>query len=518
MNLAIQMTESMLQVSPSILRYDDVHLNGSGKSQLVVREILERCSLACSKLDISFASPDSSLLLGLIETKGFAGKFENQDTQAALKQTICYSVLPLAYSLWGALQGKKISEISSLLILPTCLYRLNFTKSMGYFGLNVRIEKATDVNTMCIVLDDYVDRCKNLYRELEVGSVQVSTIIAPLDWSPINFDFETDVEDKFYKSKQHSLGFLFRAKVPTVKEFSEKCTRVLLCSDFPSDDEVVLLKCHSAILDLGFESSAANVEKLIAHTQKTRELNKKDREIAELREILRQLTTEVSIDPPGQHRTSGDIVGMKDSCNIKHPYIGMMKFEAHSLINTILVMVDSGPTLASEMMNPEFISRWKSNQDLRQAFFDDVGQSALNLVTELALCHNNIRVPNITVNKGRFCLIDYDNCHQIPAFGDSPVLKALDCTDVKSMMLSVMQVGLVVYSMENPKANTHAARTWIYTGEGSQSRGVAYFKQWMSDAGLREVFESPTTVEATCIRKFMDLVLLRMLKLTSARR
>ena len=450
--------------------------------QLVVREVLERCSLARSKLDICFVSPDSSLLLGLIETKGFEGNFEDQDTQAALKQTICYSVLPLAYSLWGALKEKRICEISSLLILPTCLYRLrlNFTKSKEHIGLNVRIEGATDVNTMCTVLDNYVDRCKEFYRELEVGSVQVSRTIAPLDWSPINFYFETGVEEKFYKSKQHSLGFLFRAKVQTVKDFLRTCTQVVLCSDFPPDDEVVLLKCHSAILDLGFKWSAANVRKLIDHTvlkNRYREIAENEREIAELRDKLRQLTTEVFADPPGQHRTSGDIVGMKDSCNIKHPYIGMMKFGAYSSINTILVMVDSGPTLASEMMNPEFISRWKSNQDLRQAFFDDVGQSALNLVTELALCHNDIRAPNITVNKGRFCVIDYDNCSEMPPFGKSPVLKALRRTDVKRMMLSVMQIGLVAYSMENQKANIHAARKWIYRGEESRLREVVDFKQ-----------------------------------------
>ena len=107
------------------------------------------------------------------------------------------------------------------------------------------------------------------------------------------------------------------------------------------------------------------------------------------------------------------------------------------------------------------------------------------------LCHNDIRAPNITANKGRFCLIDYDNCSEMPSFGKSPVLKALRRVDVQSMMGSFIQNGLVVYWMENPKANIHAARKWIYRGEES-----CYL----------------------CDRAFMNLVLLRMLKLTSARR
>ncbi len=62
------------------------------------------------------------------------------------------------------------------------------------------------------------------------------------------------------------------------------------------------------------------------------------------------------------------------------------------------------------------------------AFFEDVGQSALNLVEKLELCHNYIRPTNITVRENRFCLIDYDNCRDAtaPIFDESPVLNGIN--------------------------------------------------------------------------------------------
>ena len=83
-------------------------------------------------------------------------------------------------------------------------------------------------------------------------------------------------------------------------------------------------------------------------------------------------------------------------------------------------MVNTGPTLDLAMMNSAFTRDWEKDTILREAYFEDIGQSALNL-EKLGLCHNDIRPPNITVKDGRFCLIDFDNCSAIPAFRNSPV-------------------------------------------------------------------------------------------------
>ena len=45
---------------------------------------------------------------------------------------------------------------------------------------------------------------------------------------------------------------------------------------------------------------------------------------------------------------------------------------------------------------------------MRAAFREDVGLTALNLVVECELCHNDIRLPNIAFREGRFCLLDFD--------------------------------------------------------------------------------------------------------------
>ena len=45
---------------------------------------------------------------------------------------------------------------------------------------------------------------------------------------------------------------------------------------------------------------------------------------------------------------------------------------------------------------------------MRGAFLEDIGLTALNLVEQCCMCHNDIRLPNIAFRDGSFCLLDFD--------------------------------------------------------------------------------------------------------------
>ena len=61
-----------------------------------------------------------------MEVKNSNGSCDAIETQKALNQTICYSILPLAYSRWGIMQNK--DGIVSLLIFKDSMYWLSFQK------------------------------------------------------------------------------------------------------------------------------------------------------------------------------------------------------------------------------------------------------------------------------------------------------------------------------------------------------------------------------------------------------
>jgi hypothetical protein len=271
-----------------------VRYKGAPSHELIVREIIKRCSLADSKIDISFLSPDSKHLLGLIEVKAFEGKFDHEDTKQAIKETLCYSILPLAYSIWGALKAMQMKEVISLLIFPGCLYRLKLTKPDRPFGYCLEIEMTDDRGTMNHVLDEYIDLMKEIFIKLESGKLVMSARVCAVDWSPVNFDFEEGVDENDKACFKHNLGFVFRAKAGAVKRLLKLLSCVeMVCSEFPADDTLVVVKYHSAILDLGYADSQTFVEKIILQTiydnssnsMKT-EIAARDAEIARLKAQL----------------------------------------------------------------------------------------------------------------------------------------------------------------------------------------------------------------------------------------
>ena len=93
----------------------------------------------------------------------------------------------------------------------------------------------------------------------------------------------------------------------------------------------------------------------------------------------------------------------------------------------------------------------------RAAFLTQVGLSALNLVDKVSLCHYDIRLPNIAVRNGRFCLVDFDFVHPSVLFQQrsafSPPLKTGATrwrTFEMEMCYSVSQIAVNVFILCAP--------------------------------------------------------------------
>jgi hypothetical protein len=370
-----------------------------------------------------------------------------------------------------------------------------------------------------------VDRCKEMYLELESGKAQVNATTDPLDWSHVNFEFEAEIEDKFSLTAQPSLGFLFRARVKTVRAFERECSKVMYCSELPSEEEVVLLKHSTAILDFGFERSVNNVKRIIESTITDRaleaaaaELEAKDKALLLGKSFAGRSGAQAppeSIDPVDPRREA--VVISKKACGIKHPYIGILTLKSLEvqLVNHVTVMAYMGPSLSQSKV---FMSDWLKNPGKRMALFEDVGQSALNLVEKLEFCHNDIRPTNITVLENRFCLIDYDNCRDVtaPLFDKSPLLNGINkASDQAMMLLSVAQIAMVSFGLEtSEKLASSAWDVWLV----GDDKKTECFDSWVAETGLGGVFTRTRPAQRQYGRAFMEEMLRRMLRLEPATR
>ena len=125
----------------------------------------------------------------------------------------------------------------------------------------------------------------------------------------------------------------------------------------------------------------------------------------------------------------------------------------------MVVMHDAGDTLLDLVYRPDSAYRleWQRSPRWRAAFLSHVGLSAINLVGEVALCHNDIRLPNIAVRDGRFCMIDFDFSSTSvlfqPRSAFSPPLKSLGMhwsPDALAMCYSVAQIAVNVFILSAP--------------------------------------------------------------------
>jgi hypothetical protein len=107
-------------------------------------------------------------------------------------------------------------------------------------------------NTMNHVLDEYVDLMKQCFVKLESGYLLMSARVCSVDWSPLNFNSEEWVDENDKACFEQNLGSVFHAKAGTAKRLKLLSCVKMVCSEFPADYTLVVVKYHSAILDLGY--------------------------------------------------------------------------------------------------------------------------------------------------------------------------------------------------------------------------------------------------------------------------
>ena len=96
-----------------------------------------------------------------------------------------------------------------------------------------------------------------------------------------------------------------------------------------------------------------------------------------------------TVADPSEGCGSADAADAADTASIKHPYVCMLTFgHKHQMI----VMLGQGPTLSDVRKTPEFKQAW-GTEPVRLAFRKDVGQSALNLVSQMSRLSPPILLP-----------------------------------------------------------------------------------------------------------------------------
>ena len=263
-----------------------------------VDEFLPRCTIAKSKIDMSFVHfGEPNLLLSFLEIKNNLNV--EKLISLALYQTICYSVGPLAYCRWGILRIK--GSLVTLTVTPTCIYRLTFSKSKDApFGFDMKIEETSDLLLMEWVLDQFVRRFIHENRTIDFQNIVKPHSVDPLDWTPMNLDFGNCKRENL---DQPNLGFLFK----TTGEFVLLQSK--LSAGFDSgfeleSDTPVYIKYNSALLDLDHRQSIGIVSLLL---------------------VARNQNAFKAAD-----------------LFVKHPYVGILDLDAKQ---PLFVMKDVGPTL-----------------------------------------------------------------------------------------------------------------------------------------------------------------------------
>jgi hypothetical protein len=152
----------------------------------------------------------------------------------------------------GSSESNADERINLPAIFPGCLYQLKLTKPGRPFGFCLEIEMTDERDTINHVLDEYVDLMKERFIKLESGNLLMSARVFSVDWSPVNFDSEQGVDENDKACFEHNLGSVFHAKAGTAKRLKLLSCVEMVCSEIPADYTLVVVKYHSAILDLGY--------------------------------------------------------------------------------------------------------------------------------------------------------------------------------------------------------------------------------------------------------------------------
>jgi hypothetical protein len=414
----------------------------------------------------------NTFLLGMLELKNVITSDDDFDECA--QQTICYMASALAYSRWGVM--RKGGPLVALLVATNCVYRFTLSKpSNSAFGFIKTIEKAGDVATMEGVLSNYIDDYIRDYHDVSLRSMNSKTqFVNPFDWSPLNFGNS----DWNPVSQAYNFGFLFKTTSDEVIRVQRQYKLEWFFGARPplSPGAKVVVKYTSAIFDVDFKSGVGSIK---------------------------------------------SILRLAASTKSKNPYLAVVGNKLSSLI----VMQDAGTPLSDLMQSPQFRQRWAESQTLRRAFFSQVGLSALNLVDEMGLCHNDIRPPNIAFDGDSFCLVDFDFSRSLAAPNKEsafapllPLRFELLSEEQEATCFTVAQIVLTVFMLGGPKVfgiGEVTAAVSIWKGGRSASEIDKEFERWVRDRGgllldfvlaMRDVAPWPLALATDYKKYFTDVV------------
>jgi hypothetical protein len=472
-------------VPPSKIIYN---LEPHTQPELYVSQVVRNPSaMSNSRLDVACISECGRLVFKVEEAKKSEHGIKSQDTITHLQQLAGYLFSAIAFSVWGVLKSKK--PIVGLLVYPTAIYRLSFWKPEDSvevpLGLYHKVEYTEDPLMMGWFLEQFVrDFEADYVRAKQMESKLDFEHVDPVDWICVNFKFGSHL----CLSSHSNLGFLFESSGEQLVNFMDCCSKqkmkseLFSCEEIPMDEKLVV-NYLSALLVSPPALNYAPVVKLV-------EAHEKAALLAALQELLAATGRPADIKAATQSASTGP--SPSQFCyGIKHPYIAVLIFAA---VHPFLIMRDVGTTLNVMIARSDFLAKWKSSTDFRRKFRDDVGLSALNLVEELMLCHNDIRLPNIAVKDNAFCLIDFDNSRSdVPSDArQSRILLRYPgrASPERNMMYTIGQIAMVVFALDT---NTQAAELndvhnhWLISNPSiptsKQRRNLARFDAWVKSKG-----------------------------------
>mmetsp|Transcript_60130 Transcript_60130/g.125804 ORF Transcript_60130/g.125804 Transcript_60130/m.125804 type:complete len:516 (-) Transcript_60130:606-2153(-) len=471
-------------------------------------------------MDISFMLEDERALVGLIEGKNV------ELLSNALRQTVAYSVCPLAYSRWGRWRNKE--PLVSLLVSPKRLYRLTFSKSSGSpFGIELKIEKTDDKDQMEYELYEYVMKYTEDFHKAAAEGLIDHDSVNPFDWTPMNLKMEDlppfDANsDRWRKPQISKNGFLFRTSSDAVEKLRAKYEVLnfpCLASGIP-----VIVKYLSAVLNCNYEHSENSLNALMKYSEQKRKFmadlaaakkvsrKRTAKYVERYRRLKKQFPQAILCDhdqesiSEAEDETLGTGAGTEQEVesdtqpimttmsyaeDVVHPYLGILTLTPE---HPMVVMHDAGDSLYDLVYcsNSEYRLEWQRSPEWRAAFLDQVGLSALNLVDNVRLCHNDIRLPNIAVRNGKFSLIDFDISSASIIFqrksAFSPPLKSANLRSCeREMCYSVAQIAVNVFILSAPTlfsmGEVTAAESIWSEVRNEASQVDTQFQEWVDTKG-----------------------------------
>ena len=463
-------------------------MSGNRGGRLSVHDIVPGCTMSNAYLDVAlmanslpFKYPgiivENTFLLRFLEVKTVITN-ENFDEKA--RQTICYMVSALAYSRWGV--WRKREPLVALLIASNCMYRFTLSRPENIaVGFIVTIEEAKDVATMEWALSDYIDGyIRDFHDFLSCSANSKTQFVNPFDWTPLNFGNSNWIP----VSKAYNFGFLFKTTSDEVIRVQQQYRLAFLEGALSPGAEVVV-KYLSSFLDVDYLLCVDSIGDILSAE-------------CRLGSVIAPAVAPAPAEPGSKPDSEPTALNAQppfttNILGITQPYLAILQNRSRTLI----VMKDAGAPLSDLIETQQFRQRWAQSRNLRRAFFSQVGLSALNLVLNLRLCHNDIRPPNIAFRDDSFCLLDFDFAHsktrpiEESAFAPSIPLSLEDDIELQKynvvqMGFSVAQIVPTVFMLSGPKVFgicEVTAAVSIWKGERDDSEIDTAFDLWVRSKG-----------------------------------